>query len=159
LGTRMSEHVSDLIDRELGEYVRERFDELLAYYTKRLHNLLIGYLNGAVNDFRKKFKVYVVCSYSAELEPPRVSLRVDVEIPPYEVQRMWRAYTRTLASRREAVKLRIDLIYKYITKFIDEIVEEVEGVQPGLRPGPGEGHEEAGGGGAQVRDQEGGPAA
>jgi len=155
----MSEHVSDLIDTELGEYVRERFNELLAYYTKRLHNLLIGYLNGAVNDFRKKFRVGLTFSYSAELEPPRVSLRIDVEIPPYEVQRMWRAYTRSLASRREMVKLRIDLIYRYITKFIDDIMEEVEGVQPGLHPGPGEGHEEAGGGGAQVRDQEGGPTA
>ena len=143
------------IEREL----EARFEEFVAYMTKRLYNTLTGYLEGAVNDFRKKQGVRAVLSYQSDIDVPTVSLRIEVTIPPEEIERLRRVFYKMIKENTSLARLRIRALYRLIT---DEVLTTSGGagaVLPDMRPGPAEGAPEAGGAGAEVRDQEGGSAA
>jgi hypothetical protein len=138
-----SESISQLMEYWVERALEARFADYLAFLTKRLLNLLTGYLEGGVNDFRKRYGVRAILNYQSDVEVPTVTLRIEVTIPPEEVERLRRIYYRKVREDMGLTRLRIDAIFRVLTY---EALKELGGpsaVLPGLRPGTPEGADKA----------------
>jgi hypothetical protein len=127
------------VEREL----ETRFADYLAFLTKRLLNMLTGYLEGAVNDFRKKCGVRAILNYQSDVEVGTVTLRIEVTIPPEEIDRLRRIYYRKVREDMGLTRLRINAIFRILTY---EALKNLGGASApisDLRPGSPEGASKA----------------
>lgn len=138
-----SESVAQLIEYWVERELEARFADYLAFLTKRLLNMLTGYLEGAVNDFRKKCGVRAILNYQSDVEVGTVTLRIEVTVPPEEIERLRRIYYRKVREDMGLTRLRINAIFRVLTY---EALKELGGpsaVLPDLRPGTPKGTGEA----------------
>jgi hypothetical protein len=138
-----SESIAQLMESWVERELETRFADYLAFLTKRLLNMLTGYLEGAVNDFRKKYGVRAILNYQSDVEVPTVTLGIEVTIPPEEVERLRRIYYRKVREDMGLTRLRINAIFRVLTY---EALKDVGGASApisGLRPGSAESAGEA----------------
>jgi hypothetical protein len=145
-----------IAESALESYIRSRAAEVMEYLKKIFRNFIVNYAHGAANRFRQLYGIQPILNFQVRSEGDYDALVVECALPPDTYEKVRRAVERRIRAERGLGRIRIKALYELIRGELESATGELGAVLPaGPQPAP-EGLHKAGGGGEEVRDQEGG---
>jgi hypothetical protein len=131
------------------EYVKSRVREVLENLVLKMDGVVKGYLGAAQAAIMRYYGFKPVVEVTSSMFEYGVEYRIVVYIDPRDVKRIEEIARRELEDKH----VRIKALRKILAQELKSASGEVSALLSDLYPGSGEGVEEAGGGGAEVRGE------
>ncbi len=140
---------SDLGELLRKEYVKSRVKELLENLVVKMDRAIRGYLGAAHAQIIRYYGIKPVMEVDSNTFEYGVEYRITMYISPDDIKRIEEIARRELEDKH----VRIRVLRKILARELKSIGGEEGALLPTVHTGSGEGVEETGGGGAEVRSE------
>ncbi len=144
------------IEEGLRRIVEEEYTRYMYYATKRLRNVILGNIYGGVNRFRQAYGFEPVVEVIDNSTGDTIEIVVTARFSEETREKVKKIIEKSIREKFTGTRLRIKALHALVKSELKSATGGLSAVLHNYGKSSSEGYDKAGGGGEEVRNQEGG---
>jgi hypothetical protein len=148
-----------VVEERVKAIARERAEQLYKRFINDAIRMLRGGIDSAEKNFRRYRGLPLEVSVNQVVEGDTIKMYIEARLAPEAREIIYKIVENELMREVELTKIRLDILKRLLVRKLESATGGLGAVLHNYRESPREGSDKAGGGGEEVRDQEGGSGA